>query len=94
MAGEVISETHHSFWNPLRGHTGWLEEQQGRGETSQAVRKMITFQKLESSARKVFRGQLPNNPATTWSAWKERRRRRKRGVCILPKTSLLCLSSG
>lgn len=27
-AREVISETHHGRWNPLRGHTGRLEEQQ------------------------------------------------------------------
>jgi len=62
----------------------------GLGGTSDAVR-MITFQKLEASSWKVFRGQLTNSPATTWSAWRRRRRERE---FILPKTMLLCLSSG
>lgn len=71
-AGEVISETHHGFWNPLRGHTRRLEE---FWRDSDAVR-MITFQKLEASARKVFRGQLANSPAVE-NVWRGRRRKRE-----------------
>lgn len=60
----------------------------GPGETSDAVR-MITLQKLEASARKVFRGHLTNLPAA-WNAWRGRRERE----FILLKTRFLCLSSG
>lgn len=62
----------------------------GLGRTSDAVR-MITFQKLEASARKVFRGQLTNSPTTMWNAWRGRRRERE---FILLKTRFFCLCSG
>lgn len=88
-AGEVISETHHGFWNPLRGHTGAAGGVAGLGGTSDAVR-MITFQKLEAPARKVFRGQLTNSSAA-WNAWRGGRRK---GEFILLKTRFLCLSPG
>lgn len=57
------------------------------------MRRMITFQKLESSARKVFRGLLTNNPATTWNAWRERRRKREFVFCLEPG-SLVSLLGG
>lgn len=62
----------------------------GVGGTSDAVR-MITVQKLEASARKVFRGQLTNSPPSSWNAWRGRRRERE---FIVLKTRFLCFSSG